>query len=124
MKREDRFYWVTWANGNTVIAEWVSEEAQWYFFGDENGYDDDFVEKSELGPCVQRDSDLVKQRDELVEKAALMCALSNAVSMSFRSPDGRSRVWIETKVRALYEVQCDMEDLLRRIEAAKSGVTR
>lgn len=57
------------------------------------------------------------QRDALKEKAVMMCALSNAVSMSFRSPEGRSRVWLETKTRALYELQCDMEALIATIEA-------
>ncbi len=110
MKREDGFYWVRF---NQTGADQVSEllGGVWFHAGTEtNGFPDEVLER------VQRDSDLVKQRDELVTELSSIAMKISGELCCFTGGE-------EARYTALKKAYESLERTLARIEAAKSGVT-
>ena len=137
MKREDGFYWVlTGPLQEWSIAMW--DDGGWDLMRNPTMVNDDYFYK--IGPRVQRDSDLVKQRDELLAsfrshgKAGMLASVwvrnqqleqqrDEVVTMLDRITRELLVLNHVTQVKGSAIMAKDSFDLLARIEAAKSGVT-
>lgn len=122
MKREDGFYWVNLngTKGDSIPCEYSSHhslDGGWFI----PGYDKLFSEaeldlysdgKSEIGPHVQHDSEMVKQLDEavaLLEEAKLLINWANPDSLF--TQDEKTNAYNKIRI------------FLDRVKAEKSGVT-
>lgn len=103
-EREDAFYFVKIdLYSEPFPARWKASLKCWLIAGNENLFDDAaFVQ---IGPRVQRDSEVVRERDELL--AALKLSIKLELQGSF-----------EERLEAL----TDLNELIARIESQKSRV--
>jgi len=94
-KREDGFYWIKWL-GTEYVAYWYSEESGWLI----PGFGKAVRDVVDIGLRVQRDSEVVRQRDEAVK--ALQSAARKLSRVGYSGQE--------------------FFELIARIEAEKSGV--
>jgi hypothetical protein len=119
MKREDGFYWVQY-HGNWEVAQWEGN-GWWFTGGAQHPVDGD---TDAIGPRVQRDSEVVRQRDELVAATRRMLSTRDLGFYAFSG-------WHTKQCGLVQDYQhprdCDcltgdLKKIIARIEAEKSGV--
>lgn len=105
-EREDGFYWVRW-NGEEYVAYWYSDESGWLIPGFAASIRPYEIKEEDIGPRVQRDSEVVRERDDLLADLKRIQTLTDYwknLSDSRGSVSGR------------------VDELIARIESQKSGV--
>ncbi len=106
--REQGFYWVRrHLTTDPEPCRWDSLMEWWQFCGSDIPYmNEDLID---IGPRVQRDSEVVRQRDELIDQRNQLVGLFAAI-----------KHWVpDTSVT--HKMFDDLVQKIARIESAKSG---